>query len=76
MTLKACKICNQHVEVGTTCPHCLERPSSRTISVALLLGIGLMGCGEKDEDTATESEPEEEPASEPVDEAMYGVPSE
>ena len=76
MKLQACKVCNQHIELGTDCPHCTERPSTSSISVALLLGIGLMGCGEKDEDTATESEPAEEPASEPVDEAMYGVPSE
>ena len=76
MTLQPCRVCHQHIQMGTHCPHCSEKPLTSSISVALLLGIGLMGCGDKDEDTATESEPAEEPASEPVEETMYGVPSE
>jgi hypothetical protein len=46
----------------------------------MLLGIGLMGCGDKDEDTGFESETAEEPSAEPTaepsDAPMYGVPSE
>ncbi len=49
------------------------RKSQRIPSaMALLLGLGLSGCGDKSEDTGT-SEPTGEPASEPAGEPEYGV---
>ena len=85
MTLRICTQCNEHF-IGQSCPHCndsshLQRSGNSLLGVALILGLGLSACGEK-EDTGEEteepaSEPTSEPsepAAEPADAPMYGVP--
>ncbi len=86
MKLRICGNCNEHF-TGQECPHCQESPRTKRsgtslLSVALILGLGLSACGEKDEDSGddTETEETEEPASEPdvaepADEDLDGVPS-
>ena len=39
--------------------------------MALLLGLALVGCGDKDEDTAVDTA---DPVPEDVDQPLYGVP--
>jgi hypothetical protein len=62
----------------STCPHCQRQPAaSGAIALGILLGIGAVGCGDKDEDTgAADDTAVEEPASEPDMAAEYGVPAE
>ncbi len=77
--MRPCRTCGQHILSGeSTCPHCHLKPAaSGAIALGLLLGIGAVGCGDKDEDTGDASaEPAEEPASEPDMAAEYGVPAE
>lgn len=75
--LIVCSGCQQHIVNGTLCPNCESSPKQSRLSLAVLLGIGLMGCGDKDQDSADgDAEPAEEPASEPADAALYGVASE
>ena len=67
------------LSTATSCPHCSgPKPSVRTtIALGILLGVGSVGCGDKDDDTsADDMSTVEEPASEPDMAAEYGVPSE
>lgn len=85
MKLRACNSCGAHIlSTDTRCPHCTPRASSgRNIALAALLGFAIIGCGDKDDDSASEpaeepaTEPAEEPASEPTSEPTvepeYGV---
>ena len=72
-----CPSCQQHVVESKECPSCCNAHSFSKVSMAVLFGLGLIACGERDKDSASEpsSEPAEEPASEPSD-ALYGVASE
>ena len=79
MQLTTCNECGEHYfQSEKDCPHCHKTFSStkRFSSSALLLGLVLTGCGDKNEDTAadTASEASSEPASEPAVEPPYGVP--
>lgn len=76
--LTICTICQQHKVASTICPHCTDVRPTAKLSMAILLGLGLMACGEREDDSASEpaEEPAEEPASEPADAALYGVLSE
>ena len=83
MKLHICSNCHQHF-MGKSCDHCnISQRSSvpKIAGLALVLGLGLSACGDKDEDTADNSdseetaEPVEEPSAEPANEADYGVPS-
>ena len=67
-----------------TCEHCNSTQKTsipKMVGLALILGLGLSACGEKDEDSGDDTgseeveEPAEEPAAEPANEADYGVPS-
>ena len=50
------------------------RSTGKRVALATLLGVAVMGCGNKEEDTASDtSEPSEEPTSEPTVEPEYGV---
>ena len=79
MSLLICTNCGEHhFQHESICPHCnvprkkgLQINTRRT-SMAVLLGLVLAGCGDKEEDTS--SEPTSEPTAEPVDDALYGVP--
>lgn len=76
MKLRACKSCGHHIlNIDRHCPHCASRPSTgKRVALATLLGVAVMGCGNKEEDTASDtSEPSEEPTSEPTVEPEYGV---
>ena len=75
MSLTVCGNCSEHIyTTDSVCPHCgtsCERSlkfSSRRSSMAVLLGLALVGCGDKDEDTADTAEPITQPA--------YGVAEE
>ena len=82
MSLIVCTTCGEHhYDQENFCPHCnasrkigLQINTKRT-SMAILLGLALVGCGDKDGDTAgdTAAEPSSEPTAEPVDEPIYGV---
>ena len=78
--MRPCHTCGQHLlSTTSTCPHCSgPKPSVRTtIALGILLGVGSVGCGDKDDDTsADDTATVEEPASEPDMAAEYGVPSE
>jgi len=71
MKLYICSTCHQHF-TELNCPHCVQKTPTQAprIALALLLGLGLTGCGEKDEDTADATE---EPSAEPEMAALYGV---
>ena len=74
MKLLLCSTCQRHI-VTKECPHCATEQSSakRTSrSLALLLGLGLTGCGDK-EDTAQTDTATEEQVPEPDMAALYGV---
>ena len=83
--MRPCRNCGEHILMtDTTCPHCnsssstSSKPSvSKTsvLALGMLLGIGSVGCGEDDKDTAGDDTATEEPASEPDMAAEYGVPS-
>ena len=85
MKLVVCRKCQQHYQniESEMCPHCnhssatvsIVRSSRRTVT--FLLGIGLMACGDRKEDTAMheDSGQTEEPSAEPTNEALYGVPN-
>ena len=82
MNLITCKECGEYFyRIEKKCPHCIDTLNSsskkRFSSNALLLGLALVGCGDKDEDTSSSepaTEPATEPASEPAIENDYGVP--
>ena len=73
MKLRACKSCGNHIlNIDNNCPHCtFSSGSGKKIAFAALLGIAVMGCGNKDEDSASDTS--EEPTSEPTFEPEYGV---
>ena len=75
MKLYICSTCHQHF-IGQQCEFCLgstkTRATPKVMGLALLLGLGLTACGDKDEDTA-EDTAAEEPAAEPDVAALYGV---
>ena len=73
MKLYICSSCQQHF-VDKSCPHCSDRPSKSSLNIALamLLGLGLTGCGEKEEEDTGDSNTEE-PTAEPDAAALYGV---
>ena len=75
--MRPCRTCGQHILSGeSTCPHCQRKPAAPgAIALGLLLGIGAVGCGDKEEETG-EPDTAEEPASEPDMAAEYGVPAE
>lgn len=85
MKLVVCRKCQQHYQnIGSEmCPHCNH--SSATVSivrsslpaVTILLGLGLMACDDRKEDTAIQKDSgqTEEPSAEPTSEALYGVPN-
>ena len=74
MTIRVCNTCHTHLVNTTACPECTHRknPSSvgRALMIGALLGLGLTGCGDKEEDTA---EAEDTTDTEGVDQALYGV---
>ena len=74
--IKICRNCNQHfLHSDGVCPHChTERPkrASGVPMFALLMGLGMTACGDK-EDTAEEDTAEETDTAEPSDMALYGV---
>ena len=66
MSLRVCNTCYKHLVNTTECPHCFSSTgnpslSGRAFLIGALLGLGLTGCGEKDEDTAAEPSSETEP---------------
>mgnify|MGYP001410652047 CR=1 FL=1 len=66
MSLRVCNTCHKHLVNTTECLDCLPQSgntiaSGRTFLIGALLGLGLTGCGEKDEDTAAEPSSETEP---------------
>ena len=66
MSLRVCNTCHKHLVNTRKCQDCLspsENPaaSGRAFFIGALLGLGLTGCGEKDEDTAAEPSSETEP---------------
>ena len=73
MRLITCQGCGlHHYQSDSNCPHCnLNRRAHKRAptAMALLLGIGLTACGDKD----TGSEPSSEPTAEPSGEPEYGV---
>ena len=75
--MRPCRTCGQHILSGeATCPHCQRKPAApNAIALGILLGIGAVGCGDKEEDTG-DTDATEEPASEPDMAAEYGVPAE
>lgn len=81
MRLYICSSCHQHF-MGKTCEHCntTSKPTMpKMAGLALILGLGLAACGEKDEDSGDDTgseeteEPADEPAAEPDVAALYGV---
>ena len=80
MSLLVCTNCGEHhFEAEHTCPHCkkprLKGLQSRTrrTSIAILLGLALAGCGEKESDTADTATETAEPATETEEQTLYGV---
>ena len=74
MSVRVCNTCHTHLVSAIECPDCAPptvqgASPGRVMLIAALLGLGMTGCGEK-EDTGS-SEPSTE--SEPAAEAMYGV---
>lgn len=73
MSLRVCNTCHKHLVNSIECPECSTTApttsSGRALLIGALMGLGITGCGEK-EDTAT-SEPSTE--TEPAAEEMYGV---
>ena len=79
--MRPCTICGHHILMQhRTCTNC-EQPTvasmskTGTIALGLLLGLGTVGCGDKDDDTSASDTAVEEPASEPDMAAEYGVPT-
>ena len=75
MSLTVCKNCSVHIyTTDSVCPHCGSsqkrelQVSNRRHSMAVLLGLALVGCGDK-EDTASDT-------SEPITQPAYGVAEE
>jgi hypothetical protein len=71
MKLYICSTCQQHI-TERQCQHCSTneiptRSNTPSIALAVLLGLGLTACGDKDDDTAEEPPLEEDIA------ALYGV---
>ena len=85
MSIKVCHTCNMHfLSTSMQCPNCVaEKSSSRKgLSLAILMGLGMIGCGEEKTDTAQEDTAQEDTAQEnssepePSAEDLYGVPQE
>jgi hypothetical protein len=96
MNLGLCHACGMHIfKRDAICPHCgrsrgpVRKSDGRRAAVAMLLGIGLAGCGDDAKDTSEASDTSESldtsewidqpaygvPDTGVVDEAMYGVPA-
>ena len=77
-----CQLHYQKIENGI-CPHCsclsvnASIPRSSRPAITLLLGLGLMACGDRKEDSAIQEDSgqTEEPSAEPSSSALYGVPT-
>ena len=73
MSLTICTNCGEHhYDTELTCPHCnyiklsdMQKSTHRS-SMALLLGLSLVGCGDKGNDTSPQLDTSTQPA--------YGVP--
>ena len=80
MSIKVCHNCNTHfLSTSMQCPHCVvQKPTSKKgISLAILMGLGMIGCGEEKSDTAAEDTAQEASSDpEPATEDLYGVPEE
>ena len=80
MSLKVCHTCHTHfLSTSTECPGCAsQKPSPRKgLSLAILMGLGIIGCEEKTTDTAQEDTAQEASSEpEPSAEDLYGVPQE
>ena len=75
MSFRLCHRCQNHyLSVESRCPHCAPHarsaraPKTRA-GIALLMGIGLLACEEKETDTAEDTAIEIEPEAA----ALYGV---
>ena len=85
MKLIVCVKCQLHYQKieNEICPHCSclsvnsSIPQSSRPAITLLLGLGLMACGDRKEDSAIQEDSgqTEEPSAEPTSEALYGVPN-
>ena len=72
---KLCLSCHQHY-IDTRCPHCT--PASKSLPLAILLGLGLVGCPSKTDDSGSDTDTAQDtadPMPEPEDAPMYGVES-
>ena len=79
MSIKICHTCHQHyLSTSLQCPNCIkERSSTKAIPLAILMGLGLMACGDQKSDTAQEDTAQEASSEpEPSAEDLYGVPEE
>ena len=78
MKLRTCNRCNLHfLHTEPSCPHCgVSTPSRRKgLGLALLMGIGMVACGEKEDDTASDTAEDTAIIPEPSAEEEYGVPA-
>ena len=77
MSLRVCHICNTHfLSTSLQCPTCVSKKQSvkRGVTLAILMGLGMMGCGEKNQDTGAEDTAQETSSEpEPSSEDLYGV---
>ena len=75
MQPKLCQSCHQH-HLETTCPHCRTPSTTKKLPLAILLGLGLVGCPSKSDDSGTaDTADTAEVIPEPEDAPMYGVES-
>ena len=76
---KLCVSCHQHY-IDTRCPHCTVSSPTKKLPIAILLGLGLMGCPSKTDDSGNDdptdtAQDTADPIPEPEDAPMYGVES-